>query len=233
MTVFTFHLAASSPPATVRTLMRPPGASTTPGLLHAECMTPMTLGSPVFSLRRIQLRTIAVFAAWESEAAVDAFLDSPGLGRRLADGWHVRLDFMRRWGSVTELPSLPEAVGEQDPDLPVVAVTLARLKHPQIPRFIKWGKPVERLVRDHPGQTLALAATRPVRTVSTFSVWKTQQDMIDMVGGHSDIPDPRRHADAMIERNRKDFHFEFTTLRFRARSEHGAWESRTGIVPTI
>ena len=88
-------------------------------------------------------------------------------------------------------------------------------------------------MRDHPGQTLALAAAHPLRTVSTFSVWKTQQDMTDMVGGHSDIADPRRHADAMIERNRKDFHFEFTTLRFRARSEHGEWQGRRGIVPGI
>lgn len=233
MTVFTFHLARSSPVATVRALLRPPTAATAPGLVHAECMTTMKLGSPVLSPQRAQLRNLAVFAAWESEAAIDAFLASPGLGRRLAAGWHVRLDFMRRWGSVAELPPLPEMVGEQDPSLPVVAVTLARLKHPQIPRFIRWGKPVERLVRDHPGQTLALAAAHPVRTVSTFSVWKTQQEMTDMVRGHSDMADPRRHADAMIERSRKDFHFEFTTLRFRARSEHGEWQGRTGIVPAV
>lgn len=191
----------------------------------------MELGSPVLSPKRAQLRNLAVFAAWESEDAIDQFLATPGLGPQLAAGWHVRLDFMRRWGLISELPTLPERVGEQDPTRPVVAVTLARLKHPQIPRFIRWGKPVERLVRDHPGQTLALAAAHPLRTVSTFSVWKTQQDMVDMVRGHSDIPDPRRHADAMKERGRKDFHFEFTTLRFRARSEHGSWNGRTAIVP--
>jgi hypothetical protein len=110
-------------------------------------------------------------------------------------------------------------------------VTLARLRLPQVPRFIRWGKPVEELVRDHPGTTLALAAMRPPRTVSTFSVWRSQREMTDMVGGHGSVPGAERHARAMVERDRKDFHFEFTTLRFRALGEQGAWEGRSDIVP--
>jgi hypothetical protein len=113
----------------------------------------------------------------------------------------------------------------------VVAVTLARMKLPQVPRFIRWGKPVEELVRDHPGTTLALAAMRLPRTVSTFSVWTSLQEMLDMVRGHSDVPRPERHAVAMGERERKDFHFEFTTLRFRPLAEYGTWEGRTNIIP--
>lgn len=37
----------------------------------------------------------------------------------------------------------------------------------EVPRFLHWGRPVERFVRDHPGATLALAAVRPPRTVPT------------------------------------------------------------------
>ena len=37
---------------------------------------------------------------------------------------------------------------------------------------------------------------------------------------------PRRHADAMVERERRDFHHEFATYRFRAISEHGSWAGR-------
>lgn len=188
-----------------------------------------------------------MFAAWESEAALDHFLGKSRLGKSrlgesdtaasrlgetFANGWHVRLEFMRRWGNIRGLPDLPIQAGTQDPTQPVVAVTLARLKHTQIPRFIKWGKPVERLVRDHPGTTLALAGTHPTRTVSTFSVWSTQQQMTDMVRGHSAVAEPTRHAEAMIERSRKDFHFEFTTLRFRPLSEHGTWQGRSNIVPS-
>ncbi len=231
MTMFSFHLVRTSPITTIRAITRPPTAADTPGLLHAECMAAMRLGSPLLSPARFQARNLAVFAAWESEEALENYLAASPLGKRLAEGWHVRLDFMRRWGVISELPDLPEEVGEQDPTKPVVAVTLARLKHTQVPRFIKWGKPVERLVRDHPGQTLALAAMHPIRTVSTFTVWQSQQEMTDMVRGHTDMPDARRHIVAMGERNRKDFHFEFTTLRFRARSEHGSWDGRTDIVP--
>jgi hypothetical protein len=192
----------------------------------------MMLGAPIVSPSRMRLNQLAMFAAWESDVAIDEFLAKTKLGRTLAAGWHVRLEFQRRWGYVTEFDGLAECVGEQDPGMPVVAVTLARMKLPQVPRFICWGKPVEALVRDHPGATFAMAAIRLPRTVSTFSVWRSLREMSDMVRGHSSVPEPKRHADAMVERERKDFHFEFTTLRFRPLAEYGQWENRMNIVPT-
>jgi hypothetical protein len=232
MNVFTFHLAKTTLGTTVRALYRPPTGQDVPGLNHAECMAGMTLGAPILSPARMQLRHLTMFAAWESQVAIDEFLAGTELGRALATGWHVRMEFLRRWGHVSEFDELAESIGEQDPAAPVVAVTLARMKLPQVPRFIRWGKPVEELVRDHPGTTLALAAMRLPRTVSTFSVWKSQREMVDMVRGRSSVPRPERHAAAMIERQRKDFHFEFTTLRFRPIGEYGNWEGRTQIVPT-
>jgi hypothetical protein len=180
----------------------------------------------------MQLRHLTMFAAWDSHVAIDEFLANTRLGRALATGWHVRMALQRRWGHVTEFDGFAESVGEPDPAAPVVAVTLARLKLPQVPRFIHWGRPVEQLVRDHPGTTLALAAIRPPRTVSTFSVWTSQREMVEMVRGHSSVPRPERHAAAMAERQRKDFHFEFTTLRFKPFAEYGNWEGRTNIVPS-
>ena len=231
MTVFTFHYAETAIGTAVRALSRAPGPRQVPGLKHAECMTRMTLGAPIMSPGRMQLRHLVMFAAWESQAAIDNFLADTPLGRALATGWHVRMAFQRRWGQVSAFDGLAERVGEQDPDAPVVAVTLARMKLPQVPRFIRWGKPVEELVRDHPATTLAIAAIRLPRTVSTFSVWTSQREMADMVRGHSAVPRPARHAAAMAERNRKDFHFEFTTLRFRPIAEYGSWEGRTRIIP--
>jgi hypothetical protein len=231
MTLFTFHFAKTEIGAAVKALYRPPTRQEVPGLVHAECMTRMTLGAPILSPARMQLRYLTMFAAWESQGAIDAFLAGTRLGRALAAGWHVRMAFQRRWGYITEFDGLAESVGEQDPAGPVVAVTLARMKLPQVPRFIRWGKPVEELVRDHPGATVAIAAMRLPRTVSTFSVWTSQREMIDMVRGHSAVPRPERHAVAMVERRRKDFHFEFTTLRFRPIAEYGNWEGRVNIVP--
>ncbi len=193
---------------------------------------PMQLGASFFSSGRWQLRRVAMFAAWENEAAIDDFLQRTRLGRALANGWHVRLRFMRRWGHVAAFDGLPAKAEETDPDAPVVAVTVARMQLLQVPRFLKWGVPVERLVRDHPGHTLALAATRPPRTIATFTIWNTARDMLAMVHGRGAIEAPERHATAMVERRRKDFHVEFTTLRFTCLSEHGAWDGRTSIVPT-
>lgn len=232
MTVFTFHFAKTTLATALRALYHPPTAQAVPGLTHAECMAKMTLGAPILSPARMQLRHLTMFAAWESQDAIDEFLASTSLGRVLANGWHVRLAFQRRWGYVSAFDGLPESVGPQDPAAPVVAVTLARMKLPQVPRFIHWGRPVEELVRDHPGTTLAIAAMRLPRTVSTFTVWTSQQAMVDMVRGHSAVPRPARHAAAMAERTRKDFHFEFTTLRFRPLAEYGHWEGRTEIVPS-
>lgn len=225
-------MAKTTLATTAGALCYPPTTDTVTGLRRAECMTVMALGSPILSPARMQLQHLAMFASWESEAAIDGFLADTELGRTLALGWHVRLEFLRRWGRVSEFDDLPLVAAEVAPDTPVVAVTLARLKLPEVPRFIHWGKPVEELVRDHPGTTLALAAMRPLRTVSTFSVWRTQREMTDMVRGRDSVPGAKRHAVAMVERLRRDFHFEFTTLRFRALAEHGAWQGRNNFVPS-
>ncbi len=232
MTVFTFHFAKTQVATTIRALCYPPTGQQVPGLDHAECMTKMTLGAPIVSPARMQLHHLTMFAAWESDGAIDAFLANTSLGRALATGWHVRMAFLRRWGYISEFDGLAESVGEHDPAAPVVAVTLARMKLPQVPRFIWWGRPVEELVRDHPGTTLAIAAMRLPRTVSTFTVWTSQQEMVDMVRGHSAVPRPERHKVAMAERQRKDFHFEFTTLRFKPLAEYGNWEGRTHLIPS-
>lgn len=231
MPVHTYHLARGPIGGTLAALYGPPTRERVPGLIHAECMAKMTLGAPVFSPARMQLRNLTMFAAWESEAAIDDFLAGSALGRRFAAGWHVRMSFLRRWGSVREFGGLPENAGTSDPDAPVVAVTLARMRLPEVPRFIRWGKPVEELVRDHPGTLLASASMRLPRTVSTFSIWSSQKEMAAMVHGHSHVERPERHAKAMRERERRDFHFEFTTLRFLPIAEHGAWEGRSNVIP--
>lgn len=231
MRLFTLGLAKSAVPLSLRSLYRPPNSSTTPGLVHAECLTQMTLGSPIYSRERMQLRKLVMFAAWESEDALDEFLNGSPLGRDIAAGWHLRMTFLRRWGAVQEFSSLPESMGESDPFAPVAAFTLARMKLPEVPRFIGWGRPVETLVRDHPETSFSLAAIRYPRTIATFSIWTSQSAMVDMVRGLSSVEQPRRHIDAMLERNRRDFHHEFTTLRFRPIAEYGSWEGRSSLLP--
>lgn len=231
--IFSYHFAETDVATTLGALCRPPTRPHVPGVIHAECLTRMTLGAPILSLERMQLRRLTMFAAWESENALDDFLGDHRLGRTFAAGWHVRMTFLRRWGHVDAFAGLPESAGEVDPATPVVAVTLARMRLPEVPRFIRWGRPVEELVRDDPGAIVAMAAMRLPRTVSTFSIWSSQEAMRAMVRGHGARERPRRHADAMIERERRDFHFQFTTLRFLPLSEHGSYEGRARLVPGL
>ena len=229
--VFSFHLAECGITKTLRALARPPRSRSTAGLVHAECMVPMTLGCPVALPSRYRPHQIAVFAAWQSENSIDDFLRSDGLGRSLAGGWHVRMRFLRRWGYISELHDLPRVADEHDDLRPVVAVTLARLRVSQSLRFVRWGRPVEEQVRDDPATTFSLAAMRPIGTLSTFSIWRTQRAMTDMVHGRTKAPSADRHANAMQERLRKDFHYEFTTLRFHPISEQGCWQGMHHLLP--
>lgn len=230
MSLHSFHLAHMPLHRTAGAFLRPPAAS---GLQHIEVLAGMELGAPVLSPRRMQVRHLAVFAEWADEAALEAFLTRRPFGRTLGAGWHVRLEFLRRWGAVRELAHLPVEAGRTDPGEPVVAVTLARMRLPELLRFIRWGRPVERQVRDHPETTLALAAMRPVRTVSTFSVWTSSRAMTSMVFGRDGGDAAHRHSAAMGERDRRDFHHEFTTLRFRPLSEHGSWAGRSNFIPEL
>lgn len=231
MCVFSYHLLKTTVAAATRTILFPPTPAAVPGLTHAEFMSAMTLGAPLISPSRILINKLAVFAQWESENAIEDFLVNNSIGKMLAGGWQIRLSFLRQWGSISGF-NIPDVVSEEkSPEMPVVAVTVARMKLFQVPRFLSWGRPVEKLVRDHPGTTLSLASIRFPRTVSTFSIWRSQKEMTDMVRGHSSLPDPMRHSDAMKERDRKDFHFEFTTLRFRPISESGVWNGRSNFIP--
>ena len=186
----------------------------------------MRFGAPIISPARLQLRRFAMFAQWDDEAALDRFLDSHPFGRRLAGGWHVRLQYLRRYGSVAALDDLPERAGSWDPDEPIVAVTLARMKLREVPRFLKWGRPVERLIASHPGSLFSTGAQRPPHTISTFSIWRSVREMTDMVYGRGERTDAHVHQVAMAEQRRRDFHHESTFMRFRPLSEHGTWQGR-------
>jgi hypothetical protein len=208
------------------TLVRPPTRTTVAGLQHAECLVLMRFGAPIVSFARLQLRRFAMFAQWDDESALDRFLDRHAFGRRLVAGWHVRLQYLRRSGTIAALGDLPERAGVWDPEEAIVAVTIARMKLAEVPRFLRWGRPVERLIANHPAAVFSTGAQRPPNTISTFSIWRTVREMSEMVHGRSDVPSAHVHQVAMAEQRRKDFHHESTFMRFRPLSEHGQWQGR-------
>ena len=79
----------------------------------------MRLGAPVVSPERLQLRRLAVFAQWRDEDALVRFLERDPLGQRLNAGWHVRLEFVRRWSTIAAFDGLPARTGTLEQDEPV------------------------------------------------------------------------------------------------------------------
>jgi hypothetical protein len=231
VSIFSYHLAEIPFFKALRGIFSSPISKNTKGLIHSEYMTVMTLGSPIISTSRVLIGQVAVFAQWEDEIALQNYLEQTRFGKKLAKGWYVRLSFIREWGKFSGF-TIPQHNDKlESPNSPVVAVTIARMKPFAVPRFIHWGRPVEKLVRDHPGTTLSLASVKFPNTVSTFSIWKTEKEMTDMVHGHSAVEKPIRHKAAMKERERKDFHFEFTTLRFKPIAEFGTWKGQSNYIP--
>ncbi len=175
---------------------------------------------------RYNLKTVAFFAWWNEESSLSDFLKQPA-HKFLEDGWHVRMRLYRRWGEVAELKKAIVIPDLATPDKPLVAVTLARLNILETRRFMRWGRPVESQVRAHNGKNLALAALRPLRTFSTFSIWKNESEMLNMVSGKTKLGDGDSHKLAMQERVRRDFHHEFTTMRFVPSKEIGTWNGKS------
>jgi hypothetical protein len=227
-----FHMAEVPARVAASALVRPPTRSSVPGLQHAECLAMMRFGTPILSPQRLQLRNLLMFAQWDDASALERFLADEPLGRRLASGWHVRMTYLRRFGSIAALGDLPAVAGEWDDDEPIVAVTVARLRMPEVPRFLRWGKPVELLIANHPAAVFSTGAHRPPRTISTFSIWRTVREMSEMVHGHSDVAHAEVHQVAMAEQRRKDFHHESAFMRFRPLSEHGTWKGQQ-LLPQI
>jgi hypothetical protein len=231
MDIFSYHLVKLSFVSALRIMFFPVKVIQVNGLVYAETMSAMILGSPIFSASRLFNREIVFFAQWEDEIYLNDFLQSNKKGKQIAKGWHIRLEFLRQWGNISGFQIPHQEVVLTSENSPVVAVTVARMKYTQIPRFLRWGRPVEKQVLDDNGTTISLASIRYPNMVSTFSIWKTQRAMTDMVRGHSKMPQPERHINAMKERDRKDFHFEFTTLRFRPLAEYGEWNNTSNYIP--
>lgn len=222
--IFSYHLIQAPVYSVAARLLGSRALRRVEGLRHAECLIPMKMGHAVALPGRYRFGLLVLFAFWETEAHLDRFLAAPPYGVFARDAWHIRLRFYRRWGSYTGLDDATPYSDLANPEGRVVGVTFARLKLTQAFRFARWGKPVEAQVRDHPGVIRAAVAYRPIRTFSTFSIWRSEQAMIGMVRGREgDLPS---HRDAMKERVRKDFHHEFITMRLVPLSEHGLWPER-------
>ena len=218
--IVSFHLADVGLLQTQRLLFQRLDATAIPGMTYAEPAFTAPLGH---RLPRPHPSRIALIAAWDDDAALDRFLTSHPLAERLANGWQVRLEPRRCFGSWSAMPDLPAKELPVDDDEPVAALTLGRLRFLRTRSFLKSGAPAERDAVQNPA---VLASTglgrlaRP-RLVSTFSIWRNAAAMREYAFG-KDGP----HQAAVRADRARPFHHESAFVRFRPYASQGDWDGR-------
>jgi hypothetical protein len=217
--IVSVHLAEVGWRRAPRMLRGRPAISDVPGLTYAEPV----LGTPLRDgpVPRPGPGRIGLIAAWEDDGALDRFLADHPLAARFADGWHVRLEPLRVYGSWSRMPGLPTRERPVDSEEPVAVLTLGHTKlHRAVP-FLRTSEPAERAAVGDAAVLASTAFARPPRFVSTFSLWRSAAAMREYA--HS--PDGAHQAAVRADRA-KPFHREAAFIRFRPYASPGRWGGR-------
>ena len=207
-------------------LRRRPRPADVDGLLYAEPVAAAPLSGHL--LPKPQPGRVGLIAAWEDDAAFDAFLSQHPLARRLAGGWQVRLQPLHVYGAWSPLPGLPSeeiAVGE---DEPVAVLTIGRLRLRRIRPFLRASAAAEGEAVANPAMVASTGLARPPRIVSTFSIWRNVGAMREYARGHRD----GAHPAATREHRQNSFHHESAFIRFRPYASQGEWDGRDPLAAT-
>lgn len=163
--------------------------------------------------------SVGLIAAWDDDAALDAFLAEHPTAAALASGYRTRLHPTRVVGAWPQLPDLPRHEQPQR-EGPVAVLTLGHLRLQRTAAFLRASARAEADALASPALLLATALARPPRLVATFSVWRDIASMRNYVGqfagGH-------RHATA--SHAARPFHRRSAFIRFEPYDETGTWET--------
>jgi hypothetical protein len=204
-----------------------PRTGNVPGLHYATT----TISAPLSAglLPRPRLGRVGLIAAWDNDAALEAFLDSHPLAKRLAGGWHVRLQPLRAFGTWSALPDLPSTELPVDANEPVAILTLGRLRLTQTPSFLKASARAEEQAVEDPALLASTGLARPPALVATFSLWKTAAAMRAYANGGSG----EQHMRAVRAHAARPFHHESVFVRFRPYASRGTWDGRDPLAPAV
>lgn len=216
------HLADAGSGAAMRILRGQPRPEEVAGMTWAQTL----LTAPLPARFPPRGNGAALLAGWSEEAALDEFLESHPLAGRLADGWQVRLEPLRAYGSWPQLPGLGEPERPVDEHEPVAVITLGHLRLSRARPFLKASRPAEEQAVADPGAVLTTGLARPPHIVSTFSVWRTTKEMRDYAVGRSG----RAHLKATRAHHAEPFHRHSVFARFRPYAAKGQWH---GISPLV
>jgi hypothetical protein len=198
---------------TVRSLLQRPRPADVRGLRWAD----IAVAAPLATSRPPSARRALMLAFWDDEDSAIEFAKAHPIAQRFADGFHARLQPLRKWGAWPGLPDEIPTARRVDHDGPVVVFTLGQLRPSQLVRFIRTSRPAERRATQADGLIWGTASVRPP-FVATVSMWENSDATTAYAFGR-ELPE---HSNAIAEQRRKDFHRRSAFVRFAPLSFEGS-----------
>jgi hypothetical protein len=218
--IVSVHIAKVDWRATPRFLRRKPDPSKVVGLRYAETTVTAPLSERL--LPSPQLGRVGMIAAWDDDAALDAFSANHPLAEPLSGGWHVRLEPLHVYGAWSEMPDLPAQELPVADEEPVAVLTLGQLRLRRVRPFLRASARAEGEAVADPALLASTGLARPPRMVATFSLWRSAAGMRDYAHGRSG----GAHPAATKAHRAEPFHHESAFVRFRPYASRGNWGGR-------
>jgi hypothetical protein len=218
------HIADVGARSALAALRKVPRPAAVPGLRYSNVALAAKLSRSVIPSPTVG--RVALVGFWDHDDALDRFVADHPTAVMLAEGWQVRLEPLRAFGSWPGLAGDIATARSIDHDGPIAVVTLGRLRLTQAVRFIRTSARAEGEVVDAPGLTWATGLARPP-FVATFSLWETTRSLSEYAYGRSGA-----HPAAIAAHRAKPFHHESAFIRFRPYGSLGHLDGKNPLAET-